>query len=438
MSEKKSQKQYKQNISPIVKHDLCTQCGTCIGMCPTDAITLKQDPKKGLLPVVDENKCTDCGICLKVCPGEELDLNQMNRDLFGKVPDDELYGNYLNVYTAYAKNEEIRYNGASGGVATAILDALLKSGHITGAVVVRMSHERPLEPDVFVARNTEELISAQQSKYLPVPMNVAIKDILADKNGKYAIVGLPCHFHGLRLAENIKKRLKERIVLRMGLFCGFNPTLSSTKYLLRRAGVKDFDQIQNIKYRDGDWPCGFRAIMRDGSDHFLHPINEFLFAHYVFERRRCAMCCDQLNDLADLALGDEWRSDLKDDAGGWSHIMTRTEVGEECVRQMVEQGIIHVQESNAEHIFSGQRYTMIFKKRGNYAFGRIQRMLGKKIPNYLKTTNHKMKWQYWVGSFFVYLIPAMFENDVFSRMFVGMPTRVWNKYRNMILKLFRD
>jgi len=428
----------KQNIWEIVDHDTCTQCGTCVAMCPTRAISLQQHPKKGLLPIVDDELCTECGICLRVCPGEELNLGQLNLDLFGKIPADELYGNYVSVYTAHATNAEIRYNGASGGVATAILDALLKSGQITGAAVVRMSRERSLEPDVFIARNTDDLISAQQSKYLPVPMNVALRDILADKNGKYAIVGLPCHFHGLRLAEKVNKKLTQRIVLRMGLFCGFNPTLSSTKYLLRRAGVKDFSQIANIKYRDGDWPCGFRAIMNDGSDHFLYPINEFLFAHYVFERRRCAMCCDQLNELADLALGDEWRSDLKDDAGGWSHIMTRTEIGEECVRQMVAQGIIHIQESNAEHIFSGQRYTMIFKKRGNYAFGRIQRMLGKKIPNYLKTTRHKMKWQYWLGSFIVYLIPAMFENDMFSRLFVGVPTRVWNKYRNLLLKLFKD
>ncbi len=427
-----------KNISPIVKNDTCTQCGSCIGICAPDAIDLFQHKNKGLLPVVNENKCTDCGLCVKVCPGEKLDLNQLNLELFKKLPEQELYGNFLNVYTSHASDKKIRYDGASGGVATAILDAMLKNKQIDGAVVVRMSQTRNLEPEVFIARNTEDLISAQQSKYLPVPMNVAIKDILRNKDDKYAIVGLPCHFHGLRLAEKLNKKLKKRIVLRMGLFCGFNPTLSSTKFLLKRAGVKDFRQVQNVKYRDGDWPCGFRAILKDKSEYFLYPIKEFIFSHYVFERRRCAMCSDQLNELSDFSLGDEWRSDLKDDVGGWSHIITRTEAGERCVQDMVEQGVIMIKKSTPEVIFSGQRSTMIYKKRGNFAFAKIQRLLGKKVPDYLMNTKHKMKWQYYLGSFLLFFVSSMFENDIISKMFVRMPTKVWNKYRNLLLKLFKN
>jgi len=426
-----------RNISFIINNENCTQCGTCVSMCPTIAISCFQHPSKGLLPVVDEKKCTECGICLKVCPGEELNLNQLNVETFGKIPEQELYGNYINIYTSYATDTKIRYNGASGGVATAILNAMLNSKQIDGAVVVRMSQSRSLEPEVFMARNTEDLISAQQSKYLPVPMNIALREILAAKNGKFAVVGVPCHFHGLRLAEKVNPKLKEKIVLRMGLFCGFNPTLSSTKYLLTRAGVKDFNQVKNIKYRDGDWPCGFRAIMRDGTEHFLYPIEEFLFSHYVFERRRCALCADHLNELADLALGDEWRSDLKNDVNGWSHIITRTPKGEQIVQEMAEQGILSVEKSKPEVIYSGQRATMIYKKRGNFAFARIQRLLGKKVPNYLMHSSHKIKWQYYIGSLLIFLIPAMFENEFFRKLFVWIPTKVWNRYRLALLRLFR-
>lgn len=428
----------RKNISFIVEHKNCTQCGTCVAMCPTRAISCYQHPCQGLLPVVDDARCTECGICLAVCPGEKLDLPQLNRAVFGRIPADELFGNYIQIYTGYAVDRQIRYNGASGGVATAILAALLKQRRIDGAVVVRMSQTRPLEPEVFIARNTADLISAQQSKYLPVPMNVALREILTDKQGKYAVVGVPCHFHGLRLAEQQNPKLKDRIVLRLGLFCGFNPTLSSTKYLLQRAGVQDFDQVKDIKYRDGDWPCGFRAIMQDGSDHFLYPIEEFLFSHYVFERRRCALCPDHLNELADLALGDEWRSDLRDDAEGWSHIITRTPIGEQIVQEMVQAQVIQVQASKPEVIYSGQRATMIFKKRGNHAFAWIQRRLGNKVPDYFEKARPRLSWRYYLGSLLIWLIPAMFENEFLRRIFVWIPTQVWNRYRLLLLRLFRN
>ena len=53
---------------------LCTQCGTCEGVCPTAAVTLVRDRHRGYAVRVDGSKCTDCGICLDTCPGEGLDF----------------------------------------------------------------------------------------------------------------------------------------------------------------------------------------------------------------------------------------------------------------------------------------------------------------------------------------------------------------------------
>jgi ferredoxin len=41
----------------------CLYCGACVGVCPTQALTLK-DTKI----VVDETKCISCGACVKICP----------------------------------------------------------------------------------------------------------------------------------------------------------------------------------------------------------------------------------------------------------------------------------------------------------------------------------------------------------------------------------
>ena len=40
----------------------CDFCGTCVGVCPEDAIELKEAEIK-----IDENLCTNCSKCVWVC-----------------------------------------------------------------------------------------------------------------------------------------------------------------------------------------------------------------------------------------------------------------------------------------------------------------------------------------------------------------------------------
>ncbi len=41
----------------------CIYCGACVGVCPVEALTLKD-----VRIYVDENKCISCGACVKICP----------------------------------------------------------------------------------------------------------------------------------------------------------------------------------------------------------------------------------------------------------------------------------------------------------------------------------------------------------------------------------
>jgi len=41
---------------------LCDKCGTCISVCPVDALVLVNDIG------VDKNKCIICKRCMQVCP----------------------------------------------------------------------------------------------------------------------------------------------------------------------------------------------------------------------------------------------------------------------------------------------------------------------------------------------------------------------------------
>ncbi len=51
--------------------DKCDFCGCCVGVCPEDAIELKEAEI-----TIDEKLCTNCAKCVWSCPIEVLQFNK--------------------------------------------------------------------------------------------------------------------------------------------------------------------------------------------------------------------------------------------------------------------------------------------------------------------------------------------------------------------------
>ncbi len=49
----------------------CDFCGTCVGICPEDAIEVKEAEIK-----IIEDLCTNCAKCVWICPFEVLKFNK--------------------------------------------------------------------------------------------------------------------------------------------------------------------------------------------------------------------------------------------------------------------------------------------------------------------------------------------------------------------------
>ena len=112
--------------------------------------------------------------------------------------------------------------------------------------------------------------------------------------------------------------------------------------------------------------------MKDGSDHMLWPTPNFVWAHWVFERHRCAMCNDQLCEFTDISVGDEWKPVPREDKDGWCYVMTRTPEGDRWVALLEKAGILKLEETTEGEIYRGNYATLIFKKRGNRAFQELR------------------------------------------------------------------
>jgi len=57
------------NFLSTVDEAACTGCGQCTDLCPTKAVTLKED-----VAFVDRKLCIGCGNCIAVCPADALTL----------------------------------------------------------------------------------------------------------------------------------------------------------------------------------------------------------------------------------------------------------------------------------------------------------------------------------------------------------------------------
>jgi coenzyme F420 hydrogenase subunit beta len=381
-----------ETIAQVVKDELCTGCGTCIALCPNEAIKLTINEKKGIyVPELNEEKCNSCGICLKVCPGYEVDFKELNLEIFGKEPEDALIGNYLSCYIGHATDYNIRYNSSSGGLVTQLLIFALEEGIIDGTLVTRMKKDKPLEPEVIVARTEEEIISAMGSKYCPVPANIGLKEILKE-DGRFAVVGLPCHIHGIRKAERINKNLKEKIVLHLGLLCGHAPNFMGTEFFLKKLNIKKKD-VKKIDYRGKGWPGNIAIILKDNSKIVISRvgsersrsinINYETAFHLHFFQKRCLVCCDGICELADISFGDTWRLPefVSDEKIGKSLIISKTEIGESLLQNAMYKRKIELENIVRDKTIQSQEEMLLFHKNLKSRI-LLFKIFGKHVPRY--------------------------------------------------------
>jgi len=54
-------------MAVIVDGEKCTGCGTCVEVCPVEALKVENEKA-----VVDEEACIDCGTCIEECPEEAI------------------------------------------------------------------------------------------------------------------------------------------------------------------------------------------------------------------------------------------------------------------------------------------------------------------------------------------------------------------------------
>jgi len=368
------------NVARVYNAGLCTQCGTCAAMCPHSAIRMEWDGKSGYVLSVEEDLCDNCGLCYEICPGHAVDFKRLSDRFLGEGADNRLIGRYLSCHVGHATQETVRWNAASGGIVTALLIAALKKGEIDGAIVTRMNPESPLEPLSYLATTEEDILAATGSKYCPVAANLRLRDVLSSE-GKYAVVGLPCHIQGLRKAQTRSRKLREKAAISISIFCGLNMSPTGTRVMLRRHGVST-ENVAQIKYRGAGWPGSLQVELQDGQTCTEAYLDYFDDHFMCYELHRCNLCCDSFGELADISCGDAWLPEYKSsDDQGTSVVIVRSERGRDLLAS-IGPGVLALEPLSIDKAVQTQRLALVWKKEWLRSKAALCKLTGREVPTY--------------------------------------------------------
>jgi len=385
-------------LKKIVKKGLCTGCGTCVAICPENALEIQI--KKGLnIPFYDKYLCKNCDICFKVCPGYDVDFKILNKKIFGKDPEDMLLGNFIECYTGFTKNDEIRFKSSSGGLLSQFLIYALDENIIDAVIVTKMDEKNPLISRPVIAREKKDILKAAGSKYIPVSLNILIEEILRSDE-KYAFVGLPCHMHGVRKAESLYKNLKNKIPLHLGLFCAGTKSYLGTEFILKKNNISP-KNVKRISYRGNGWPGSLKIEFHKQKNNLYLPMKEYYDANFcAFTPWRCTLCSDHTCELADISFGDAWLPEYKSDKLGRSIVITRNSYSHKLLENLFIEKKIKLDKINPINVLKSQG-NLKNKKFNINARINISKIIFKEVP---KLNNYK----YIKPSFKVYINAILF------------------------------
>lgn len=363
-------------IDQVVEWRLCAGCGACVPACPNQAITLIDIPDQGIRPIVDSAKCQECSGCVVVCPGIEISHQPFNNQIMPELCWE--WGPVMEVWEGYATDSQIRYNGSSGGLATALALFCLEKKGASGVLHIGARPGAPLENTAVFSKNRAELLACTGSRYSPAAPCEKLEWV-QEALCPSVFIGKPCDVVALRKSQAVNPVLDEKVSLAISIFCAGTPATEGTYKILSVLGVKP-EEVEGIRYRGCGWPGATMVKkVKDGNGQVCQMTYEESWGNILshYGQFRCRICPDSTGEFADISCGDPWYREIKPDEQGWSLALVRTERGRKILHEAIKAGYVKLESVGPSTVPRSQEALLA---RRRHLWGRLLIMRIMRIP----------------------------------------------------------
>ena len=275
----------------------CCGCNACGDVCPKDAITFIADQEGFEYPQVNLDKCIDCHLCEVVCP--ILNTEKANNN--NETP---------HCFAAIHKNIETRFDSTSGGVFSALADAIYKEGGYVGGAIW---DEKNWHVKEYISNNPDDLPRLRSSKYIQscsVGFYREIKNLL-DTDRKVLVCGTPCQMAALR--SYLKYKEYENLIIVDFICLGVNSPKVWDSYISMEEEINK-GKVVYIKQKNKElgWRNLTNKLVFDNGKVVYEPIESCLFMRgFVTSHAYCRPSCydcrfKEMPRLSDITLADYW------------------------------------------------------------------------------------------------------------------------------------
>jgi coenzyme F420-reducing hydrogenase beta subunit len=311
--------------------------------------------------------CTECQLCLKVCPALEIGGPLRTEEFFGEgsAEGSSPIGNFAAAYVGCSDRH--REKAASGGMATWTLEELFRKRKIDAAVCVAPSQGKTGFFQPVVVSRREDVFRCSGSRYYPVEFSAVLAHI-REREGTYAVAGLPCVVTAIRKAQRIVPLLRKRIRYVFALACGHGVSKHFAGFLLAVLGL-DEKNARNMDFRYSRRSVtsanfAFRAQRVNG--HWSRPlffrgVYGRLWGGRFFVPQACEFCDDLFSPLADATFMDAWLPEYVADVNGTSIVVVRQPELGKLLREGHEEGRCRLRPVAVEDIKRSQHGALSYK-----------------------------------------------------------------------------
>lgn len=341
----------------LCESNKCCGCGTCVSVCPTHAISMKNKLDTFSYPEIDEGLCIKCHKCYNSCPSTQE--NTVAWPMYG--------------YAAVNKDSDDVALSSSGGAFSAIARTFIKAGgYVCGS---EMQYGKYVGARHIIIKDESDIPKLQGSKYVQSDLNtvyIEIKDLL--KAGELVLFsGTPCQVAGLKLYLGKKQ---DRLYT-IDIVCHGVPSpelfASYIKLLENKHG-----KVKNFSFRDKSYGWGkFGSFIVESGQKVELPCEKssyysmFMSGH--LQRESCYSCqFAKAERVSDMTIGDYWgiekyQPELLEQIDvnkGCSAILVNTDKGKELI---VKYGMgLRLFDSEPQYIIDGNSQLRHPAPKGRY------------------------------------------------------------------------